>query len=107
MTICRRTLAKIGDDAPAILLAHEPFIFDRTPPRIALTLCGHTHGGQINFPLIGPVHAQMRFGAAHVYGHVVEGGRHMIISGGLGDSILPIRFMRPPEILEITISTRV
>lgn len=38
-------LAALADDAPAILLAHEPDIFPRVPPRVALTLSGHTHGG--------------------------------------------------------------
>ena len=46
-------LRQINDEAPAILLAHEPFIFPATPDRIALTLCGHTHGGQVNLPIIG------------------------------------------------------
>jgi uncharacterized protein len=44
------TLAALTDDAPAILLAHEPDIFPRVPPRFALTLSGHTHGGQVRLP---------------------------------------------------------
>ena len=97
------TLAQIGDDAPVLLLAHEPLIFPKVPDRVSLTLCGHTHGGQVNFPIIGSPFARERFGAGHYYGHIVEGGRHMIISGGLGESILPIRFMRPPELVKITL----
>lgn len=103
-------LAKVTDDAPAILLAHEPYIFSRAPPRIALTLSGHTHGGQINLPLIGPVFAQARWrrlnlaGADdYVYGHIVEGGKHLVVSAGLGVSNAPMRFMRPPEIVEVTV----
>jgi predicted MPP superfamily phosphohydrolase len=56
------TLRKVKDDAPAILLAHEPYIFPKVPDRIALTLCGHTHGGQVNLPIIGPIIAEERFG---------------------------------------------
>ena len=41
------TLAQVSDDAPAILLAHEPDIFPQVPDRVALTLSGHTHGGQV------------------------------------------------------------
>src|SRR5215204_4218555 len=41
------TLAKVTDDAPAILMAHEPDIFPRVPQRVSLTLSGHTHGGQV------------------------------------------------------------
>jgi predicted MPP superfamily phosphohydrolase len=97
------TLRLVSDEAPAILLAHEPFIFHRVPKRIALTLCGHTHGGQINLPFFGPVVAELRYKSIHVYGHHVDDGRHLVVSGGLGESILPVRFMRPPEIVEVTV----
>ena len=99
------SLRLVHDNAPAILLAHEPFIFERVPKRVALTLCGHTHGGQVDLPIIGSPFAESRFGKGHVYGHVVEDGRHMIISAGLGTSILPVRFGRPPEIVTVDISS--
>lgn len=98
------TLAQIRDDAPIVLLAHEPNVFHRVPDRVAVTLCGHTHGGQVNFPIVGPVIANERFGQDLVYGHTVEGDRHIVISAGLGTSILPVRFMRPPEVVEVTVS---
>lgn len=97
------TLSLAKDGAPAILMAHEPFIFSRVPERVALTLCGHTHGGQVNLPIVGPIAAELRWKTPHIYGHFVEGGRHLVISGGLGESILPMRFMRPPEIVEVTV----
>lgn len=98
------TLAKIGDEkTPAILLAHEPFVFASVPRRIALTLAGHTHGGQINLPFAGPIFAELRYRTTHVYGHIFEDDRHLIISGGLGVSNLPMRFMRPPEIVEVAV----
>lgn len=98
------TLKLVTDDAPIILLAHEPNIFHRVPDRVAVTLCGHTHGGQVNIPIAGPVIANERFGPDLVYGHMVHGDRHIVISAGLGTSILPVRFMRPPELVELTIS---
>ncbi len=93
----------VDDDAPVILLAHEPFIFESVPSRVALTLCGHTHGGQVNLPLVGAPLAEARFGHGHVYGHVVERDRHMIISAGLGTSFAPVRLGRPPEVVEVII----
>lgn len=97
------TLAQVTDDSPVVLLAHEPHIFSHVPDRVSLTLCGHTHGGQINLPLVTAAYCEIEFGTKHVYGHIVEGGRQMIISAGLGTSILPVRFMRPPELVNVTI----
>ena len=94
-------LAQVTTDAPIVLMAHEPMIFPSVPKRVALTLSGHTHGGQVNLPLLGPKVGHRRFGADMVYGHVLSGGRHLIVSGGLGESLLPVRFMQPPEIVEI------
>jgi predicted MPP superfamily phosphohydrolase len=97
------TLNKVTDSAPIVMMAHEPMIFRDVPNRIALTLSGHTHGGQINLPLLGPVVGQLRFGRSLVYGHSQVEDRHIIVSGGLGESVAPVRFLRPPEILEITL----
>ena len=96
------TLAMVTDDAPVILMAHEPDIFPEVPKRVSLTLSGHTHGGQVALAGYTPV-VPSRFGARYVYGHMVEGGRHIIVSAGLGCSGLPIRFGSPPEIVEITL----
>lgn len=94
------TMAQITDDAPVILLAHEPDIFPNVPERVSLTLSGHTHGGQVNLFGWTPV-VPSRFGSRYVYGHKVEGNRNLIVSGGLGCSIAPVRFGSPPEILVI------
>lgn len=102
------TLAKVGDDAPAILLAHEPDIFAALPKRdrqhrIALTISGHTHGGQVHIPFYGPRGIPSRYGRRFAYGHIVEDGRHLVVSGGLGMTGLPVRFGVPPEIVMITL----
>lgn len=98
------TLSKITDDAPIILLAHEPDIFPKVPDRVSLTLSGHTHGGQVKLFNYAPV-VPSRYGNRYAYGHIVESGqaqsalpRHLIVSGGLGCSTLPVRFGAPPEI---------
>ena len=97
------TLKKITSDDPVILLAHEPDIFTEVPERVSLTLAGHTHGGQIKLPFIPPVWAPSQYGARFAYGHIVERGRHMIVSGGLGTSKVPLRLGVTPEILRITL----
>jgi uncharacterized protein len=94
------SFAQVTDDAPVILLAHEPDILQLAPSRVALTLCGHLHAGQCNLfgwtPFV-PRQYRERF----VYGHIVEQDRHLIISGGLGCSVVPMRIGAPPEIVVI------
>ncbi len=91
------TLAQVTDQEPVVLLAHEPDIFPEVPARVALTLSGHTHGGQVRLFGHSP-RVPSRFGNRYAHGHVVEDGRHLIVSGGLGCSIVPVRFGVPPEI---------
>jgi uncharacterized protein len=95
------TMSRITTDDPVLLMVHEPDIFPRVPERVALTLAGHTHGGQIRLPFIWPHFVPSRYGARYAYGHVVEDDRHLIVSGGLGTSIIPARLGVPPEIVHI------
>ncbi|MDE1992041.1 MAG: metallophosphoesterase [Rhizobiaceae bacterium] len=94
------TMAQVDDDAPVILLAHEPDIFPEVPSRVSLTLSGHTHGGQVRILGWSP-YLPSRYGDRYIYGHIVEESRHLIVSGGLGCSVAPIRFGSPPEIVVI------
>jgi uncharacterized protein len=99
------TLARVTDTAPVILMAHEPDIFPHVPDRVALTLSGHTHGGQITLAGFAPV-VPSRYGRRYVYGHIVEQGRNLIVSGGLGCSGVPLRFGCPPEIVVVELGGR-
>ncbi|MEX0752309.1 MAG: metallophosphoesterase [Xanthobacteraceae bacterium] len=97
------TLSQVRTDDPVILLVHEPDIFPNVPDRVTLTLAGHTHGAQVRLPFIWPWLVPSAYGARFAYGHIVEERRHMIVSGGLGTSIVPLRFRVPPEILRVDI----
>ncbi|MDQ3754676.1 MAG: hypothetical protein M3371_08095 [Acidobacteriota bacterium] len=79
-------------------MTHNPDVFPRIPPRVALTLAGHTHGGQVNLPLLGRLVVPSSFGARYAIGHVEEDGRHLYVTPGIGTSILPVRFRVKPEI---------
>jgi predicted MPP superfamily phosphohydrolase len=93
------TLAKVTDDAPVILLAHEPDVAKRVPARVALQLSGHTHGGQVRFLGWSPVAPS---GQLLAYGHICM--KHdIVVSGGLGCSIMPFRLGVPPEIVLVTL----
>ena len=88
------TLAPIPARAPTILLAHEPDIFPRVPANVALTLSGHTHGGQVRLLGYSPIVPSAR---RYAWGHVRE-HTDLVVSGGLGYSMIPVRFGMPPEI---------
>ncbi len=97
------TLAQITDDAPVILLAHEPDIFVHVPDRVCLTLSGHTHGGQVRAFGYSPV-VPSAFGNRFAYGVVRDGARHLVVSGGIGCSIIPFRLGMVPEITVVDLS---
>jgi predicted MPP superfamily phosphohydrolase len=93
------TLAKVTDDAPIILLAHEPNIAPRVPARVALQLSGHTHGGQVRLLGWSPISPS---GQQLSYGHIRK-NCDIVVSGGLGCSIMPFRFGVPPEIVLVSL----
>ena len=95
------TLAKVTDDSPVILLAHEPDIAVRVPERVSLMLSGHTHGGQVRLFGWSPV-VPSHYGNRFAYGHVRE-QCDVIVSGGLGCSIIPVRIGVPPELVVVTL----
>ena len=99
-----KTLAQITDDAPVVLMAHEPDIFPNVPDRVSLTISGHTHGGQVRIFGYSPV-VPSRYGTRYIYGHKIEDGRNLIVSGGLGCSSVPLRFGSPPEIVVIELGS--
>jgi uncharacterized protein len=90
------TLAQVTDEAPVILLAHEPDIIAQVPNRVSLILSGHTHGGQVRLFGWSPV-VPSRFGNRYAYGHIRE-QCDLVVSSGLGCAIMPIRLGVPPEI---------
>ncbi|MEK0082228.1 metallophosphoesterase [Benzoatithermus flavus] len=98
-----RTLRNLDRSAPAVMLSHLPDVFPVLPPEIALTVAGHTHGGQVCVPGLGPLRVCTRLPRRLAYGlHEID-GRHLYVSGGIGTSALPIRFWRPPEIALLTL----
>jgi predicted MPP superfamily phosphohydrolase len=99
------TIAKVPQGATVIALTHNPDIFPRIPPRVPLLLAAHTHGGQVNLPLIGTPIVPSRFGQKYTAGHILENGHHLFVTTGIGTSIFPIRFRVPPEIVILTINS--
>lgn len=99
----RKALSGVDEADPIILFTHNPDIFPEIPSAVALTIAGHTHGGQVAVPFIGRPVVPSKFGERYANGHIVEGGRHLFVSSGIGTSILPVRFRVPPEVSVVTV----
>jgi predicted MPP superfamily phosphohydrolase len=99
----RLALREVPEDAPAIVLSHDPDMFPEVPERVSLTLAGHTHGGQVAIPVLRRPMMPSYYGERYARGLIVEHGRHLFVSSGLGTSGLPIRFLAPPEVLILTL----
>ncbi len=93
-----RALRVIPKDGPILVLTHNPDLFPEIPARVSLTLAGHTHGGQVHIPGLGRLIVPSKYGQRYAALHVVEDGRHLFVTPGLGVSVLPLRFLVPPEI---------
>ena len=99
-----QTIEKIPVGVPIIALTHNPDIFPRLPQRVPLLLAGHTHAAQIVFPIIGPIVQPSRYG--YVRGHYHENNHDLFVTSGIGNSIIPIRFGVPPEIVLLVVKSQ-
>lgn len=96
-------LHDVPPGAPVLVVVHEPDVFSGLDARATLTLAGHTHGGQVKLPILGRPVVPSAFGQRYAAGHVVEDGRHLFVTTGVGTSIFPIRFGVPPELVILTL----
>lgn len=86
---------------PRILITHSPDVYYDVKEEVDLILAGHTHGGQVSFPLIGAPVVPSKYGSKMAKREINETQNRMIITKGIGTSILPIRFGSIPEIVVI------
>lgn len=98
------TLKQVIDDSPVIAFTHNPDLFPNIPNQVALTIAGHTHGGQVALPLIGRPMVPSKYKQRYAAGHIVEKSKHLFVTTGVGTSIIPVRFGVPPEIAILTIN---
>lgn len=96
-------LARVSDDEPVIAMTHWPDAFAVMPDRVALLMAGHTHCGQVNLPFAGRLLHASEGSAKWPCGLYEERGRRLYVSGGVGVSMLPVRFRQPPEIAVLTL----
>lgn len=99
-----KALEQVPPDAFVLLLAHSPDIMDRAVDRgVDLVLTGHTHGGQVVLPFMGPLITSAREGLRQVAGLGREGQTQIFVNRGLGMVTVPFRLYCPPEIALLTL----
>jgi predicted MPP superfamily phosphohydrolase len=99
-------VAQVPEGEPILMLAHDPDVFPHVPERVSLTLSGHLHAGQIAIPLLRRRALPSWYGERFAHRNVVEGGRRLYVSSGLGTSGLPARLLAPPEVVVLTLRAR-
>lgn len=109
------TVARIDSDgwcrdvpagAPCIVLAHHPDAVMQLGGgcRVDLVLSGHTHGGQVTFPLVGaPVRHSRVCGRHTASGWVPNGRARLFVTRGVG-TIVPVRLLAPPEVVVVRLT---
>ena len=95
--------ALVPESAPLIVLTHDPDLFPKLPERPLLALAGHTHGAQVNIPIVRERVTPSVYGDHYAGGLFERGERVMYVSRGIGTSSYPIRFRAVPEVVLLTV----
>lgn len=96
---------RLGPGVP-LLLTHSPDIVPDVSRPVAAVFAGHTHCGQIRFPVIGAISYVSRYGDRFACGDMTDKGQRVFVGAGLGTSLLPLRFNTPPDAWLVTLSSK-
>jgi predicted MPP superfamily phosphohydrolase len=107
-------LDTVPKEVPRILLSHNPDVAEPMTPmhkpigfhRVDLMLSGHTHGGQVSVPILGRPVVPSQYHQKYAYGLVQGPSFPVLITSGVGMSLIPIRIGCPPEVVEITLRVK-
>ncbi len=106
----RTALENSEQSGDIIVLEHSPDFLPviqqgaPNPSQLKLIINGHTHGGQVWLPIIGSPFVPSDYGQQFAFGHTKVNDLDVFVTTGIGTSILPFRFLVPPEIAVLTIS---
>jgi len=106
----RQILAASDGAGDVLILEHAPDIIQLITGSLSvskdlrLILAGHHHGGQVWLPIIGSPIIPSVYGQKYAAGHVVDNNVDMFVTTGIGTSMLPFRFLVPPEIAVLTVT---
>ena len=93
---------RLGAGVP-LLLTHSPDIIPDVKRPVAAIFAGHTHCGQIRFPFIGALSYVSRYGDRFACGDMTDNGQRVFVGAGLGTSLLPLRYLTPPDAWLVTL----
>jgi predicted MPP superfamily phosphohydrolase len=102
----KQLLRDVPREAAKIVLAHNPDFIEEFAARsqpVDLLIAGHTHGGQIRFPLLGAPQISSEYGQRYAMGLNRKGAMQVYTTRGIGTILLPTRFDCPPEIVLFTL----
>jgi predicted MPP superfamily phosphohydrolase len=96
----RDALGAVAEHVPRVLISHNPDLVEYIPAglRVDLMLSGHTHNGQLHWPLIGPLTVPSQFGRRYLHGLHRVGPSWIYVSAGVGSAAIPLRWGNPPEL---------
>src|SRR5262245_61606022 len=99
------TLKDLPDGDPVVVMSHWPDAFALAPGRWFITFAGHSHCGQVNRPVVGRLVLPSPGSEKWPCGLYTQWSRKLYVSGGVGVSMVPVRFNQPPEIAVVTLRT--
>ena len=108
----RELLAATDGTGNIIVLEHSPDVLEMITGDLAISsetklmFAGHTHGGQVWLPVLGYPVVPSSYGQKYAAGHVFDRGIDLFVTTGTGTSVLPFRFLVPPEIAVVTIKSK-
>ena len=108
----RAVIAPTEGTGNIVVLEHSPDVLEMITGDLAISaetrilFAGHTHGGQVWLPVLGYPIVPSSYGQKYAAGHVFDRGLDLFVTTGTGTSILPFRFLVPPEIAVVTIRSK-
>ena len=101
-----KAMHKVPNKAFKILLSHSPDVTTdiEKDMQVDLTLCGHTHGGQVNIPYLSHHFIPINNPSKYMAGLIKEPYGYTYVNRGIGTLVFPFRFCAPPEITYLKLS---
>jgi hypothetical protein len=99
-----RAFDGVPENAPTLVLCHNPALVERFSDRVCVALAGHTHGGQILLPYLTARRVRLIRAKRYRQGWFTVGKARLYVNRGVGNVGVPLRFLAPPEVALFTLA---